>query len=498
MSDQNLVNRRDFVKTAGGAVAATSLLGADAFAQAPAGRKRYAIIGTGERATGMWGSRSSERYPDVIEFVGLCDINPKRVENAKALMGVDCPTFTNFDEMLRQGEARRRDGDDAWTRSTASTSSRALDRGFDVMTEKPMVIDEKQCQAVLDAEKRNNKKIIVTFNYRYAPKHRTTKEILMSGEIGRVVSVDFAWYLDVYHGSDYFRRWHATRTAAAALGAQGHAPFRSRQLVAGRRSGGGRRQRPACRCTARTARSARTNCRACPHKQECRFYYDLTTNATRMKLYADCERRRQLLSRRVRVSRGHRHLRHDAGDREVLERRDDELLARRVHAVRGFPGGVQRREGTPRGARLRAPALGRARGDETEMYVTKSFGHRRKVPVAQRRGRPRRRRRFPARPDFPQDAGARTHAPARLARGRDVVPYRHRGAQEHRREESCEDFGARQAHLTSSPEYDDFSNSLIGQLDLETDADRPGRLGDRRRVAIRVGAAGRRRLHRDD
>ena len=51
MSDQNLVNRRDFVKTAGGAVAATSLLGADAFAQAPAGRRRYAIIGTGERAT---------------------------------------------------------------------------------------------------------------------------------------------------------------------------------------------------------------------------------------------------------------------------------------------------------------------------------------------------------------------------------------------------------------------------------------------------------------
>ena len=28
----------------------------------------------------------------------------------------------------------------------------------------------------------------------------TAKEILMSGEIGKVLSVDFAWYLDVYHG----------------------------------------------------------------------------------------------------------------------------------------------------------------------------------------------------------------------------------------------------------------------------------------------------------
>src|SRR5688500_20167477 len=97
MSDQNLVNRRDFVKTAGGAVAATSLLGADAFAQAPAGRKRYAIIGTGERATRMWGRQIRERYSDVVQYVGLCEINLKRVEVSKTIMGAEVPTFTNLD-----------------------------------------------------------------------------------------------------------------------------------------------------------------------------------------------------------------------------------------------------------------------------------------------------------------------------------------------------------------------------------------------------------------
>src|SRR5688572_4858140 len=174
MSDQNLVNRRDFVKTAGGAVAATSLLGADAFAQMPAGRKRYAIIGTGERATGMWGRQIRERYSDVVQFVGLADINPKRVEASKALMGVDCPTFTSFDEML---DKTKPDVVMVTTKDSLHSTFivKALDRGLDVMTEKPMVIDEKQCQAVLDAEKRNNRKIIVTFNYRFAPKHRTVK-----------------------------------------------------------------------------------------------------------------------------------------------------------------------------------------------------------------------------------------------------------------------------------------------------------------------------------
>ena len=46
--------------------------------------------------------------------------------------------------------------------------------------------------------------------------------------------------------------------------------------------------------------------------------------------------------------------------------------------------------------------------------------------------------------------------------------------------------------------YDNFSNSLIGQLDAEPHSHRPWRLGHWRRMAIRMGTAGRRRLHRDD
>jgi predicted dehydrogenase len=166
---------------------------------------------------------------------------------------------------------------------------KALDRGIDVMTEKPMVIDEKQCQAVIDAEKRNKKKIVVTFNYRYAPRHQTIKEILMKGEIGRVISVDFSWYLDVYHGADYFRRWHRLRSRSGSLWvhkATHHFDLINWWLDA-----------DPIEVTAHaglqvygkngTFRS--TNCRPCPHKSQCRFYYDMTKDASRMKLYAGAE-----------------------------------------------------------------------------------------------------------------------------------------------------------------------------------------------------------------
>jgi predicted dehydrogenase len=236
----------------------------------------------------MWGQELVRQYGDAVELVGLCDPNPKRVAAARRRIGVDCPTFTRFDEMC---DRTRPELLAVTTVDSAHAEYivKALGRGMDVLTEKPMVTDETQCQAVLDAEKQSGRKVIVTFNYRFAPKHEKIKEILASGAIGRVHSVDFAWYLDIQHGADYFRRWHAFRsksgtlfvhkashhfdlvnwylgvdpvevTASAALRHYGkNGPFRS------------------------------THCRPCPHKKKCSFYDDLTKDPLKMALYAACE-----------------------------------------------------------------------------------------------------------------------------------------------------------------------------------------------------------------
>jgi predicted dehydrogenase len=150
VTDQNTVSRREFVKTAGSAIAGTSLLGgAPAIAGgAAAPKRRYAIVGTGDRAQGMWGRPVLRQYSDVVDFVGLCDSNPKRAEAARQLIGADCPTFTSFDEMCDKAKP------DLLMVTTVDAFHseyivRALDRGIDVLTEKPMVIDEQQCQQVL-------------------------------------------------------------------------------------------------------------------------------------------------------------------------------------------------------------------------------------------------------------------------------------------------------------------------------------------------------------
>ncbi len=46
-------------------------------------RKRIAIVGTGVREIVMWGIPVIKEFGDMVEFVGLCDLNPGRVETAK-------------------------------------------------------------------------------------------------------------------------------------------------------------------------------------------------------------------------------------------------------------------------------------------------------------------------------------------------------------------------------------------------------------------------------
>jgi predicted dehydrogenase len=289
MSDSQNLSRREFVKTAGSAAAAASLLSINPqLTKSETTRRRYAIVGTGDRGSGMWGQALVERYSDVLEFVGLCDINSKRVAVAKEMMGVSCPTFTDFDAMCDKARPNLL----MVTTVDAFHSHyiiKALDRGIDVMTEKPMVIDEKQCQAVLDAEKRNNRKIVVTFNYRYAPKHQKIKEILLSGEIGRVLSVDFSWYLNVSHGADYFRRWHRLKSKGGSLWvhkASHHFDLINWWLGADPVEVSAN---AALNVYGKNGKFRANNCRPCPHKSECAFYYDMTKNPTRMKLYAACE-----------------------------------------------------------------------------------------------------------------------------------------------------------------------------------------------------------------
>ena len=291
VSDESGVSRRDFVKIAGGAAAATIAASQLGFAEAATTtgvKKRYAIIGSGHRGSGMWGVDLVKNYSDVLDFVGLADINPKRAEAARDLMGVSCPTFGSFDEMCDKVKPEI-----LMVTTVDSTHvdyiTKGLERGMRVITEKPMVTDEVAVQRVFDTEKRTNNKIVVTFNYRFAPKHQKIKELIQDGAIGKVTSVDFSWYLDGYHGADYFRRWHRLMSNGSLWThkATHHFDLINWWLHADpvEVDANG-----TLRIYGKNGTFRGDYCRTCPKKEKCEFYFDLPKDARLMKLYAgDCE-----------------------------------------------------------------------------------------------------------------------------------------------------------------------------------------------------------------
>lgn len=269
-------------------MAAGLLIGQTALAT-PAAKTRIALVGTGSRGLSMWGKPTISEFSDTHEFVGLCDINPGRVETGKKFLGLSCPTYTDFDKMMKEVKP-----DKLLVMSVDGVHHehiiKGLEYGADVITEKPMTIDEKKCEAIIQAERKTGKKVTVTFNYRYSPHRQKIYELLRKDAIGKITSVDFHWYLDVRHGADYFRRWHRLRKNGGSLlvhKASHHFDLLNWWIDSDPEevSALGSLDFYGKNNTFR-----HTHCRPCPHKQECKFYRDITKDQWMMELYAANEK----------------------------------------------------------------------------------------------------------------------------------------------------------------------------------------------------------------
>ena len=183
-------------------------------------KKRYAQVGLGSRSE-MYTEALLDRYAEHGELVGFCDTNEGRLAlrvQGAAEHGVEVPAYAaaDFERMVRE---QRPDCIIVTTQDSSHHEyiCRAMELGCDVITEKPMTTDAEKCQRIIDTQQRTGKTCRVTFNYRYSPHRTQVKELLASGVIGEVVSVDFHWLLDTRHGADYFRRWHRRKENSGGL-----------------------------------------------------------------------------------------------------------------------------------------------------------------------------------------------------------------------------------------------------------------------------------------
>ncbi|TWD84712.1 oxidoreductase family protein [Kribbella amoyensis] len=188
-------------------------------------RRRYAIAGTGHRA-GMYVGALTGEHADVGELVAWLDLNPARIAyhdgQAGSALGLDGPAGLpqyGPDQLEQLIAEQRVDVVIVTTvdRTHAELVDRALRAGADVIVEKPLTTSVEGCQRITKAVAETGRDVVVTFNYRYAPRNSSLREVIASGAIGDVTSVHFEWVLDTVHGADYFRRWHREKTNSGGL-----------------------------------------------------------------------------------------------------------------------------------------------------------------------------------------------------------------------------------------------------------------------------------------
>ncbi len=159
---------------------------------------KVAITGLG--FMGRMHYRVFQEIPDA-QLVAICDSDEKRLKDttgkAGNVPGADKPLdltginlYTDFDEMLEKEQL------DAVTIALPSYLHRdytikALDAGVNTFCEKPMAIDLEQCRQMIEAAEKNGKILQVGHCLRFWPEYEKTKQMLETGDYGKVKAATF-------------------------------------------------------------------------------------------------------------------------------------------------------------------------------------------------------------------------------------------------------------------------------------------------------------------
>ncbi len=181
---------------------------------------KVAVIGCGSIA--QYRHLPEYKMNKHVELVAVCDINEERANKVASEYGVKA--YTSYEELLATGTV------DAVSVCTpnylhAPISVVALNSGVHVLCEKPMATSRESAEAMIEAAKTNDKKLMIAHNQRFVASHQKARQLIENGEVGRIYSFRTAfghggpegWSVD---GKDswFFRKEEAFIGAMGDLG----------------------------------------------------------------------------------------------------------------------------------------------------------------------------------------------------------------------------------------------------------------------------------------
>ena len=142
-----------------------------------------------------------------IEIAAIAELRPDRLKNAGDRFGVpEVMRFSDAKELLALGKIADAAIIATMDRDHFGHVMQALDCGYDILLEKPISPDPKECIAIEEKANRLGRKITVCHVLRYTPFFTQLKAILDSGELGKVVAIKHAENIGNFHMAHSFVR----------------------------------------------------------------------------------------------------------------------------------------------------------------------------------------------------------------------------------------------------------------------------------------------------
>lgn len=169
------------------------------------------IIGVGARGGEAYG-RYIHKCSDKFRIVSLCDTNEERLEKYGEVFAVPQEArFTDDDAFFAE---KRSDVLLVCTldKMHVAMAKRGLALGYDILLEKPISDDPQELRELVQCAKKSGRTVMVCHVLRYTAAINKVKEILDSGAIGKIVSVDHTENVVFWHEAHSYVRGNWRRS----------------------------------------------------------------------------------------------------------------------------------------------------------------------------------------------------------------------------------------------------------------------------------------------
>ncbi len=176
------------------------------------------LIGAGDRGTTY--TDIMAKYPELFKVVAVAEPIDSRREHVKQLHNIpDNMCFTDFKPLLALGKIADLAVIGTMDRDHFEPSMKCISLKYDLLLEKPITPTPEECVALCDWANKNKVKVVVCTVLRYTPLFQKLKEIIDSGKIGDVMSINHEECVGYTHQSHSFvrGRWGNSRRSSTML-----------------------------------------------------------------------------------------------------------------------------------------------------------------------------------------------------------------------------------------------------------------------------------------